>query len=115
MENNMDSEIKNNLQIIIPHIARNNELLKINIPYIQENLSPKEIVILSKKDTIDTISKEYVDYSNIVFLDEDSIYPNLTFFRIKELLSKTKYKLKTVETFVNINDYIKNKSMETVK
>ena len=86
----MIQEIKNNLQIIIPHIARNNELLKINIPYIQANLSPKEIVILSKKDTIDTISKEYVDYSNIVFLDEDSIYPNLTFSRIKELLSKTK-------------------------
>lgn len=86
----MIQEIKNNLQIIIPHIARNNELLKINIPYIQANLSPKEIVILSKKDTIDTISNEYVDYSNIIFLDEDSIYPNLTFSRIKELLSKTK-------------------------
>ncbi len=30
-------------------------------------------------------------------------------------VTQTKYKLKTVETFVNINDYIKNKSMETVK
>ena len=28
---------------------------------------------------------------------------------------QTKYKLKTVETFMNINDYIKNKSVKLVK
>ncbi|WP_372518786.1 hypothetical protein [Candidatus Ruminimicrobiellum ovillum] len=28
---------------------------------------------------------------------------------------QTKYKLKTVETFMNINDYIKNKSITMVK
>lgn len=28
---------------------------------------------------------------------------------------QTKYKLRTVETFMNINDYIKNKSIKMVK
>lgn len=29
-------------------------------------------------------------------------------------VAQTKYKLKTVETFMNINDYIKNKSVKMV-
>lgn len=83
-------EKNENLQIIIPHIARNNDLLKINIPYIQKNLMPKEIVIITKQETINDISSDYLSYSNIIFLDENLIYPDLTFAKIKELLSKTK-------------------------
>ena len=30
-------------------------------------------------------------------------------------VAQTKYKLKTVELFMNINDYIKNKSVKMVK
>lgn len=77
-----------NLQIVIPHIARNNEILKKNIPYIIENLSPTKIIILTKKETIDTLKNCFSNNNMISFVDEDSVIPKLTYEYIESLLTQ---------------------------
>ncbi len=76
----------NSISIVIPHIARNNNLLIQNIPYILKNISPKHIYILTKKETIEELNT--LKSANITFIDEDTVLEGLTFEGIKELLSQ---------------------------
>lgn len=60
------------------------ELIKNNIPILKENLNPKEIIIISSNK----INSNYDKQSAIHFLDEDLVYPNMTFKSVHEYLKK---------------------------
>lgn len=69
-----------NYDVIIPTTLRNKNILEIALPYIQRNLQPKKIVIISKVDlNLDT----NVDY---VFIDENKLYQGLSYERIKQII-----------------------------
>lgn len=74
------------ISLIIPHIARNNNLLKQNLPYILTNIQPNKIYILTKKETIKDLN--ILNSSNITIIDEDKVLNGLTFEKIRSLLEK---------------------------
>ena len=78
-----------NYDVIIPAIARNKSILEIALPYIEKNLHPKKIIIISKDD-FKLDSK--VDYQ---FVDENDLYQGLTYSRIREIIeSRDKFAVK---------------------
>lgn len=74
------------IELIIPHIAKKNELLKINLAYIQKNIQPKTIYILTKKETMNEL--QYLQTKTIQIIDEDTIIKNLTLKNVENLLKK---------------------------
>lgn len=71
-----------NYDVIIPATARNKSVLEKALPYIQKNLSPKQIVVISNKDL--------EICSDIAFksIDENSLFEGLTFQRVREVIVK---------------------------
>ena len=52
------------------------------IPYIKKNINPKNIYIISGKDLKDNLPQE----TGCLFLDENSIFPGMTFSSVREYL-----------------------------
>ena len=74
-------------ELIIPHVKRNNNLLIRNISFIQKNICPPKIHIITKGDNIQYL-KDMIKSENILFYDEDNILEGLTYSNIKFLLKK---------------------------
>ncbi len=74
------------IQIIIPHISANNELLIKNIPLIKKNINPAEICILASQKTIDQLSKLIAKDDTLRFICEDDVIPGLTFESMKKFV-----------------------------
>ena len=71
-------------ELVIPHVARNDELLIGNLPYIRRNLAPSRITIVAAGHTIDGLAKRIDE--EITFVDEDSLLPGLTLAATRERL-----------------------------
>ena len=69
-----------NYDIIIPTTARNKSILEIALPYIQKNLEPHKIFIISKAD-LELSTDVYYE-----FIDENELYSGLTYKRIREII-----------------------------
>lgn len=75
----------NNLDIIIPIAENDIEALKASLPYIQTNLGANsKIIIVGKKSLNKTIKK----IRDVTFLDEDSIFPNITYSNVYRWISQ---------------------------
>jgi len=74
------------ISIFIPHIARNNHLLKINLPYIKKNLNPQKIYIAAAQPALDDLS--FLEDETVVFINEDSVLPGLSFNAAQKLMEK---------------------------
>lgn len=71
-------------ELVIPHVARNDELLIRNLPHIRRNLAPSRITIVAARNTLDGLADRIDD--GLTFVDEDSLLPGLTLAVTRERL-----------------------------
>lgn len=56
---------------------------KVNLKYIRENLCPKRIVVISSSKIREYLTKD----DNVVYINEDRLYPGLSFAGVKQVFS----------------------------
>ena len=74
------------INIFIPHIAQNNHLLKLNLPYIKKNLNPQKIYIAAAQPALDGL--HFLEDETVVLIDEDSVVPGLSLKAAQKLVEK---------------------------
>lgn len=75
------------VQVVIPHVSRNNELLRRNAPYLRDNLDHSSIVVLTDGGNVPELSRWLGD--EFLVLDEDAIFPGLTHRAVETAFSGT--------------------------
>ncbi len=79
----MQEDINQYSIIIVAH-SSDLQLARHNIPVIYYFLRPKQIVIISNKEALSKVKQMKVPY--VKFIDEDTIVPNLSLDKIKNLI-----------------------------
>lgn len=77
---------QNNYDVVIICSKEHLPLLDNNIKYIQKNLAPKQIKIITAVSNVDVTT--FADDESVVFLNEDEIYPGMTISKIKNTMIK---------------------------
>jgi hypothetical protein len=75
------------MQVVIPHIKRNNDLLIRNIPYIKKNISADEIFIFTAKTNVPDLA--LISSYGVRVLDEDQVLPGLNISTITKICKFT--------------------------
>ena len=78
------SKQRNVYDVVIAIKAADWDVLKVNLTFIKRNLKPKRIIVVSQKG----LKEKVHHFQDISFIDEDSLFPELNFAHIKELLFK---------------------------
>ena len=73
-----------NLDVIIPIKASDWRIAKKNLPLIKKNLDPKKIIIISSA----SLEKELKKEDGVEFIDENIMYPGMTFNSVRNLMLK---------------------------
>ncbi len=71
-----------NYDVIIPATVRNKSILEIALPYIEKNLHPQKLIVISKDDFKLDVKVNYK------FINENELYQGLTYNKIKEVIEK---------------------------
>lgn len=75
------NENSNPYDVVVVIKADDWDIAKRNIKYIRNNLNPKRVVIVSSKKIKNKLKPE----DNVSFIDEDSLYPGMSFSSIREI------------------------------
>lgn len=76
--------MRKNPDVVILATKKNLRTLKESIPYIKKNIEHDVIYIVSSKKNQAEIS----DIKNVVFVDEDTVVPNMTFEAVAEIMEE---------------------------
>lgn len=74
--------------LIIPVAKQDLNTALANIRYIQDNLKPSKIVIITAEEVRRTFDKCASGDRDVVIIDESSMIPNLTFHNVKKYMDK---------------------------
>lgn len=72
--------------IIIPHVARNNDLLRRNLPYVRKNLDCDEVCIVAAATTINGLRGQ--GFEGVKFINEDEVLEGLSLEGVKEKVER---------------------------
>lgn len=74
------------ISVVIPVARKNLKVLSLNLEYIEKYICPRKIYILTSQKNFCELLQ--IQNNNIVLIDEDTLYPNLTYSTIKSLLKR---------------------------
>lgn len=72
--------------LILPVAFKDYPFLKKTVQYIEKNLSPKKIFIITNQDMSCCIPSSILKHKQCILLDEDTVIPNLNYAKINNLL-----------------------------
>jgi hypothetical protein len=81
------------VQVVILASTDKCKLLEINIDYIEKNLHPDSIVVITAKKNISLLTHT-ASFTNVEIQDEDFLLEGLSFYKIKEILQNSNLSVK---------------------
>ena len=74
----------NAYDVVIVIKASDWDIAKVNLTFVKRNLNPKQIIVISQKE----LKENLESFQDITFIDENLLFPELNFNKIKDLLAQ---------------------------